>query len=428
MLAGADGDDRPAINAAIDGSIRPRRKRVVMTGRVDEPARSWLLRNATVLAYPSLDEGFGFPLLDAMQVGVPIVASDRGSIPEVVRRRRAAVRRRRRRSRSPRNLVSAAFDDDVRAELARRGSRAAGDVLVGNGAQPISPRSTDASSRGRRQLDDRRAVRWRRRRPLPRRAAARSSTRPTRSASSTPATTPCCTAWRSRPTSTRSPTRLAGAIDPDRGWGLADESWRAMEALQRYADVRPERSTAAPTWFNLGDRDLATHFYRTARLAEGATLAEVTAEICAAWGVRQRLVPMSDDTVSTVVTLADGGDVSFQEYFVKLHHGVPVSRGALRRRRRRRPRPRRSTRCCSARRVRRDRAVEPDRVDRPDPRRSPGSIAILAAQTIIRRGHLADRRWRSAERARRPDDDRARPRAVGGRRRPAVRADRRRRW
>ncbi|MEY2523471.1 MAG: hypothetical protein QOJ66_2036, partial [Ilumatobacteraceae bacterium] len=58
-------------------------KRVVMTGRVDESARSWLLRNATVLAYPSLDEGFGFPLLDAMQVGVPIVASDRGSIPEV---------------------------------------------------------------------------------------------------------------------------------------------------------------------------------------------------------------------------------------------------------------------------------------------------------------------------------------------------------
>lgn len=118
---------------------------------------------------------------------------------------------------------------------------------------------------------------------------------------------------------------LADAIDPDRGWGLSNESWRTMEALQRYADVRPKRSTAAPTWFNLGDRDLATHFYRTARLAEGATLTEVTAEICAAWHVRQRLVPMSDQTVSTVVTLADGSDVSFQEYFVKLHHGVPVT-------------------------------------------------------------------------------------------------------
>lgn len=117
---------------------------------------------------------------------------------------------------------------------------------------------------------------------------------------------------------------LADAIDAERGWGLANESWRAMAALQRYATVRPEHSTAAPTWFNLGDRDLATHFYRTARLAEGGTLSQVTAEICAAWGVRQRLVPMSNQTVSTIVTLVDGGDVSFQEYFVQLRHDVPV--------------------------------------------------------------------------------------------------------
>jgi LPPG:FO 2-phospho-L-lactate transferase len=117
---------------------------------------------------------------------------------------------------------------------------------------------------------------------------------------------------------------LADAIDPERGWGLAEESWRAMEALQRYVTVRPAHSTAAPTWFNLGDRDLATHFYRTARLAEGGTLSQVTSEICAAWGVRQRLVPMSNETVSTVVTLADGRDVSFQEYFVQLGHAVPV--------------------------------------------------------------------------------------------------------
>ena len=118
---------------------------------------------------------------------------------------------------------------------------------------------------------------------------------------------------------------LADAIDPDRGWGLSDESWRAMEALQRYANVRPRGSSAAPTWFNLGDRDLATHFYRTARLGEGAVLSEVTTEICDAWDVRQRLVPMSDQTVATVVTLADGSDVSFQEYFVKLQHAVPVT-------------------------------------------------------------------------------------------------------
>jgi glycosyltransferase involved in cell wall biosynthesis len=83
VLAGADGDDRQAINSAIDSLDPAVARRVAMTGRVDEPARSWLLRNATVLAYPSLDEGFGFPLLDAMQVGLPIVASNRGSIPEV---------------------------------------------------------------------------------------------------------------------------------------------------------------------------------------------------------------------------------------------------------------------------------------------------------------------------------------------------------
>lgn len=117
---------------------------------------------------------------------------------------------------------------------------------------------------------------------------------------------------------------LAGAIDPVRGWGLVDETWRAMEALARFADVRPDGSAAAPTWFNLGDSDLATHFYRTARLAEGATLTEVTGEITRAWGAPERLVPMTDDRLSTLVHLADGATVSFQEYFVKLRHDVPV--------------------------------------------------------------------------------------------------------
>ena len=123
---------------------------------------------------------------------------------------------------------------------------------------------------------------------------------------------------------------LAGAIDPVRGWGLVDETWTAMESLARYAAVRPDGSSAAPTWFNLGDRDLATHFYRTARLAEGASLTAVTAEIAAAWSVPERLVPMSDDRVATLVTLVSGETVSFQEYFVKLRHGEPVSALAFR--------------------------------------------------------------------------------------------------
>ena len=119
---------------------------------------------------------------------------------------------------------------------------------------------------------------------------------------------------------------LAGAIDPDRGWGLREESWRAMEALGRFVAVRPNGSSAAPTWFNLGDQDLATHFYRTARLREGATLTEVTAEIATAWGIPQRLVPMSNDRVTTMVTLlAEGVEVPFQEYFVQRQHSVSVA-------------------------------------------------------------------------------------------------------
>ncbi len=119
---------------------------------------------------------------------------------------------------------------------------------------------------------------------------------------------------------------LAGAIDPERGWGLAGETWNAMGALQRYAEVRPPESAAAPTWFNLGDRDLATHCYRTARLAEGATLTEVTAEIGAAWRVGARLLPMTDSQFRTVITLAGSGErISFQDYFVRLRHSVAVA-------------------------------------------------------------------------------------------------------
>ncbi len=119
---------------------------------------------------------------------------------------------------------------------------------------------------------------------------------------------------------------LAGAIDPERGWGLQGETWRAMEALDRYTAVRPDGSSAAPAWFNLGDRDLATHFYRTARLAEGATLTAVTAEIARAWGLGLSIVPMTDDRFRTIVRLAESGhEVPFQDYFVRLRHDVAVS-------------------------------------------------------------------------------------------------------
>jgi LPPG:FO 2-phospho-L-lactate transferase len=110
---------------------------------------------------------------------------------------------------------------------------------------------------------------------------------------------------------------LAGAGNRETGWGLAGETWQAMAMLAHYDKAR--------SWFSLGDRDLGTHLYRTARLAEGATLTEVTAEITRAWELGLDVVPMSDDPVATMVT-ADGlGEIGFQDYFVGQRHDVAVS-------------------------------------------------------------------------------------------------------
>ena len=100
---------------------------------------------------------------------------------------------------------------------------------------------------------------------------------------------------------------LADLNDPERGWGLAGESWQAMHALKQLGGA---------DWFSLGDRDLATHLQRSLRLAEGATLSEVTGELCAALGLRHSLVPMTDDRVSTRVA-TEQGELAFQEYFVR---------------------------------------------------------------------------------------------------------------
>ena len=109
---------------------------------------------------------------------------------------------------------------------------------------------------------------------------------------------------------------LAGADNPETGWGLAGETWQAMGSLGRYG---------GDTWFNLGDLDLGTHLYRTGNLAAGVGLAEITAGITSGWGLEPALLPMTEDRVATMVTLADGDEVGFQEYFVRLRHDVPVS-------------------------------------------------------------------------------------------------------
>lgn len=111
---------------------------------------------------------------------------------------------------------------------------------------------------------------------------------------------------------------LAGLDNREQGWGVAGETWTVMAALEELG---------GPSWFRLGDRDLATHLYRSERLAEGATLSEVTAELATRRGVGVALLPMSDDPVRTLVTIdAPGGteEISFQDYFVRLRHDVAV--------------------------------------------------------------------------------------------------------
>ena len=101
---------------------------------------------------------------------------------------------------------------------------------------------------------------------------------------------------------------LSGMHDEERGWGLRDETWNGLAAL---------RALGEETWFQLGDRDLATHIWRTARRREGLPLSAVTALQCAALGVGVRLLPMSDDVVTTRIVCEGFGDLHFQEYFVR---------------------------------------------------------------------------------------------------------------
>jgi LPPG:FO 2-phospho-L-lactate transferase len=108
---------------------------------------------------------------------------------------------------------------------------------------------------------------------------------------------------------------LAGLNNEALGWGLAGETWRVMEELD---------ALGGAVWFRLGDRDLATHLYRSQRLSEGATKTQVAAELADRLGVRVRLLPVTDDAVATCFD-TELGRMSFQEYFVRHHHGVAVS-------------------------------------------------------------------------------------------------------
>ena len=99
---------------------------------------------------------------------------------------------------------------------------------------------------------------------------------------------------------------LAGLANPHTGWGRVDETWNFMEALGELG---------GPTWFGLGDRDLALHHERTRLIGEDHSLTAVTQHICQMLGVAVAVLPMSDQPVRTIV-ISDEGELSFQDYFV----------------------------------------------------------------------------------------------------------------
>jgi LPPG:FO 2-phospho-L-lactate transferase len=120
---------------------------------------------------------------------------------------------------------------------------------------------------------------------------------------------------------------LGAGIDVERGWGRRDETWSAKTELEAYG--------VEPTWFGLGDRDIATHLVRTQMLEAGFTLSQVTEALCRRWlpplhGDQVRLLPMSDDRVETHIAVADPDSPSgrsvihFQEYWVRLRAAVPA--------------------------------------------------------------------------------------------------------
>jgi LPPG:FO 2-phospho-L-lactate transferase len=101
---------------------------------------------------------------------------------------------------------------------------------------------------------------------------------------------------------------LAGLAHEERGWGLAEESFAGLSMVKRYG---------GPDWFALGDRDLATHLLRTEALRAGEALSSITARLCAALGIPQAILPMSDGRVATMIETEGDGTLPFQQWFVR---------------------------------------------------------------------------------------------------------------
>ena len=108
---------------------------------------------------------------------------------------------------------------------------------------------------------------------------------------------------------------LSGLVDPDRGWGIRDDTLSAHAMFERLGE---------PTWFTVGDADLATHVHRTRLLREGASLTDAVAAIASSLGITARILPATDDRLRTRV-VTDAGELDFQEYFVRLRQEPAVT-------------------------------------------------------------------------------------------------------
>ncbi|MBV2362076.1 2-phospho-L-lactate transferase [Streptomonospora nanhaiensis] len=113
---------------------------------------------------------------------------------------------------------------------------------------------------------------------------------------------------------------LGGGINESQGWGRAEESFAVKEELAAYG--------MQPTWFGLGDRDVATHIVRTQMMAAGYPLSAVTEALCDRWRPGVRLLPMTDDRVETHVVVADGDGgrraIHFQEWWIRHRAALPA--------------------------------------------------------------------------------------------------------
>jgi LPPG:FO 2-phospho-L-lactate transferase len=111
---------------------------------------------------------------------------------------------------------------------------------------------------------------------------------------------------------------LAGIVDTQKGWGVEGDTFNCLDVLNKRYGLEK--------WFNLGDKDIATHVYRTELLRKGYRLSQVTEILCSAFGLRGvNLIPMTDDRVETSVKIQDGSFINFQEYFVKRESRDEVS-------------------------------------------------------------------------------------------------------